>query len=75
MLIIVSLVAYLLLLAWCILFLRGSTRLKTPQPQDNASAEDNVLTAPHKKAESAEAQHIRRDPAYRHSKGLVRKVG
>ena len=75
MLILVCLAAYLILLAWCILFLRGSNRLKTPQPHDEALVEEKDYTAPHKIAESAATQQIRRDPAYRHSNGLVRKVG
>ena len=71
MLILVCLAAYLVLLAWCILFLRGSNRLKTPQPHDDALAEEDY-TAPQ---ESTAAQQGGREPAYRHNKGLVRKVG
>ena len=75
MLIIVCLAAYLLVLAWCILFLCGSYRLKTPQIQDNVLVKEEVFTTPYKTAESVEVKHLRRAPGYRHNNGLVSKAG
>ena len=61
MLIIICLGAYLLVLAWCVLFLCGSYKLKTRQIQDNALVKEDVFKTPYKTAESVEVKHFGRD--------------